>query len=550
MDLATSLNGAASLAGEVGQFSEVRPPSLDQLDRQPGWKLSDERYDDGGFTGANIDRPAFTRLMADVEARKVDVIVVYKVDRLSRSLLDFVKVMERLGAAGASFVSVTQNFSTADAMGRLTMNMLMSFAEFEREMISERTRDKIAGARRKGKWTGGPVPYGYSVKDKKLLVNELEARVVREAFDLFLMHRQQAKVAHLLNERMLLPRGSKVTKKLAWSKEGIGRILKSPIYAGFMMYGGELHPGEHPPLVEESTYRAAQAILAGTSRVVRWTGTLRELHGVQRAGRSAASATERSAVNPDYVLRSLVRCGRCGEMMCPGSTKRPSTGRMHRYYRCSTREKYGKDKCAGRPLPAPAIEEFVVARISERAADGTLAKRVAAHLETLTTGKGEDFGKLRAELVAKIAETSTTASKLAEEVLRLEGRARELVEQKLRVEADRLAGCEQQLRDLERDAAELEIAKRDHTWFVAALRDFTAPSALPRSARAVVLRATRPLRGLRALRLAKVWVNMSPENQGRFLRALIDKVVVDEDKGTCRVELIDFGAAAGTRDAA
>ncbi len=228
-----------------------------------------------------------------------------------------------------------------------------------------------------------------------------------------------------------------------------------------------------------------------------------------------------TAPNPDYVLRSLVRCGRCGETMCPGSTKRPSTGRTHRYYRCSTREKYGKDKCAGRPLPAPALEEFVVARISERAADGTLAKRVAAHLETLTAGKGEDFGKLRAELVAKIAETSTTASKLAEEVLRLEGRARELVEQKLRVEADRLAGCEQQLRDLERDAAELEIAKRDHTWFVAALRDF-----------------------------AKVWVNMSPENQGRFLRALIDKVVVDEDKGTCRVELIDFGAAAGTRDAA
>jgi site-specific DNA recombinase len=139
-----------------------------------------ERYDDCGFTGANIDRPAFQRLMADVDAVKVDVIVVYKVDRLSRSLLDFVKVMERLNTAGASFVSITQNFSTADAMGRLTMNMLMSFAEFEREMISKRTRDKIAGARRKGKWTGGPVPFGYSAKDKKLFVNEAEAHVVRD----------------------------------------------------------------------------------------------------------------------------------------------------------------------------------------------------------------------------------------------------------------------------------------------------------------------------------------------------------------------------------
>ena len=129
------------LEQEFNSLDSQRESCLAYIQRQPGWKLVDERYDDGGFTGANIDRPAFTRLMADVETGKVDVIVVYKVDRLSRSLLDFVKVMERLGAAGASFVSVTQNFSTADAMGRLTMNMLMSFAEFEREMISERTRD-------------------------------------------------------------------------------------------------------------------------------------------------------------------------------------------------------------------------------------------------------------------------------------------------------------------------------------------------------------------------------------------------------------------------
>ena len=183
--ISTRKSTTMGLEQEFNSLDSQRESRLAYIQRQPGWKLVDERYDDGGFTGANIDRPAFTRLMADVEAGKVDVIVVYKVDRLSRSLLDFVKVMERLGAAGASFVSVTQNFSTADAMGRLTMNMLMSFAEFEREMISERTRDKIAGARRKGKWTGGPVPYGYSVKDKKLLVNELEARVVREAFDLF-----------------------------------------------------------------------------------------------------------------------------------------------------------------------------------------------------------------------------------------------------------------------------------------------------------------------------------------------------------------------------
>ena len=174
------------LEQEFNSLDAQRESGLAYIQRQPGWKLVDERYDDGGFTGANIDRPAFTRLLADVEAGKIDVIVVYKVDRLSRSLLDFAKMMERFTAAGVSFVSVTQNFSTADAMGRLTLNMLMSFAEFERSMIAERTRDKIAASRRKGKWTGGPVPFGYSVKDKKLLVNEVEAQVVREAFTLFL----------------------------------------------------------------------------------------------------------------------------------------------------------------------------------------------------------------------------------------------------------------------------------------------------------------------------------------------------------------------------
>ena len=139
------------------------------------WLALSETYEDGGFTGANLERPGMQRLLADVEARLIDVVVVYKVDRLSRSLLDFARLMERFQRTGAAFVSVTQNFSTADAMGRLTLNMLMSFAEFEREMISERTRDKMAAARRRGKWTGGPVPFGYTAVEKKLVVDATPA---------------------------------------------------------------------------------------------------------------------------------------------------------------------------------------------------------------------------------------------------------------------------------------------------------------------------------------------------------------------------------------
>ena len=164
-----------------------------------GWQLIPEPYDDGGFTGANIQRPAFQRLMQDVEAGKVDIVVVYKVDRLSRSLLDFAKLMDRFNRASVAFVSVTQNFSTADAMGRLTLNVLMSFAEFEREMIGERTRDKMAAARRKGKWTGGPPPLGYDVVDRMLVVNEAEAALVRRLFDLYLGLRSAGAVARALN---------------------------------------------------------------------------------------------------------------------------------------------------------------------------------------------------------------------------------------------------------------------------------------------------------------------------------------------------------------
>src|SRR5271169_3207981 len=196
----TRKSTSVGLEQDFNSLDAQREACAAYIKKQPSWVLADERYDDGGFTGANIERPAFQRLLTDIDAKRIDVVVVYKVDRLSRSLLDFAKLMERFNRAGASFVSVTQNFSTADAMGRLTLNMLMSFAEFEREMIGERTRDKIAAARRKGKWTGGPIPLGYGVKDKRLVVNEAEAALVREIFVLYVEQRSTLAVARLLNE--------------------------------------------------------------------------------------------------------------------------------------------------------------------------------------------------------------------------------------------------------------------------------------------------------------------------------------------------------------
>jgi site-specific DNA recombinase len=523
----TRKSTSTGLDSDFNSLDAQREACLAYIQRQPGWTLVDERYDDGGFTGANTDRPAFQRLMADIDAGKVDVIVVYKVDRLSRSLLDFVKVMERLGTAGASFVSVTQNFSTADAMGRLTMNLLASFAEFERSMIAERTRDKIAASRRKGKWTGGPVPFGYSAKDKKLVVNEVEARVVREAFALFLQHRQMAKVARELNERGLLPRGSSRPSRLGlrWTKDSIARVLRSPLYAGLMMYGDELHPGEQPRIIDDATYRQATRILEGAGRELRFTG-----------------------LNPDYVLRGLLRCAGCGQAMCPGSTSK--NGKTYRFYRCSTRDKHGKDACSARPLPARALEELVAERITAATADVKLVQHIERSLRARIEAQRASLAAIRADLPGRVASASAAASKLADELGKLDGRARELVEAKLRVEADRLVAAERQLAETERDLADLEVADAEATWMLGALRDFTAPSALPSFARAVGLRATRPLRGLRALRLANVWALMTPENRGRLLRALVASVRVNDATGEVEIELVNFSADTRAEEAA
>jgi hypothetical protein len=187
-------------------------------------------------------------------------------------------------------------------------------------------------------------------------------------------------------------------------RRAIDRVLKSPIYAGFTTHGDDMHPGEHPPLIEESTYRAAQAILAGTRRVVRWSGT-----------------------NPNYVLRRLVRCGLCGEMICPGSTTKPSTGKTHRYYRCSRREKHGKDQGAGRPLPAAVLEEFVVA--------ASQARPPTARWPSVSRSTSRPSPPARARSSASCARSwrrrspslRRPLSRLTEELVRLDGHARELV---------------------------------------------------------------------------------------------------------------------------
>jgi site-specific DNA recombinase len=487
------------LEQEFNSLDAQRDSALAYIRNQPGWTLVDTHYDDGGFTGANIERPAFQRLLADIEARKIDVVVVYKVDRLSRSLLDFAKVMERFSASGASFVSVTQNFSTADAMGRLTLNMLMSFAEFERSMISERTRDKIAASRRRGQWTGGPVPFGYEVKAKKLFIRDAEAATVREAFVLFLKYRQAAIVARLLNDRSMLPRGATnnpAKPGLRWTKDSIGRLLRNPLYAGQMMYGKEVHPGQHPRLIDEATHHQVSLILARKHRELRYTG-----------------------VNHDYVLRGLVRCGRCGAAMSPASTTKGKT--VHRYYRCCTRDKAGRQVCGAKQLPAGALEDFLVERIAHATADGSLVAEIERQMRERTAARRKANEDLRKSLPDELATASSAATRYIEELGRLQGRSRELVEAKLKAETDRMTAAEQRLAQAENDRLDIDVADAEREWIVGALRDF-----------------------------GRVWSLMTAENRGRLASALVVAIRVDEASNQIEVELVNFAAEAVTSEAA
>ncbi len=460
--------------------------------RHQGWECLPDRYDDGGFSGANIERPAMRRLLADIKAGKVDVVVVYKVDRLSRSLLDFARLMEVFERQDVSFVSVTQQFNTATSMGRLVLNVLLSFAQFEREMIAERTRDKIAAARRRGKWTGGPVPLGYQVKDKKLVVDELEAVVVREIFDLYDAHRSALAVARALNDtgrrtKRHRAQNGNVREAREWSKDGVLRVLKNPIYAGYMPYGDELHEGEHAPLIDRDRWHQVQAAMDGR----------------RRARRSRPR-------NPEYLLRGILRCACCGGAMTPASTRKG--GSTYRYYRCCTRDKHGRQACTARPLPAEAIERFVVERIRGATADGSLAVDVAKKLHERAANQREALETERARLPKKIAARAAECRKLVDALAQANDTAQRMLEERLDELSAHLGRLEARLAEVEWALAAACETESEIDWVADTLARFDV-----------------------------AWDALTDNNRRRLVRCLVERVEVDEPSGRVTAVLVDLG---------
>jgi DNA invertase Pin-like site-specific DNA recombinase len=314
-----------------------------QSQKHEGWILVGDRYDDGGFSGGTMERPALQRLLRDVERGVIDVIVVYKVDRLSRSLTDFARIVEVFDKNKASFVSITQQFNTTTSMGRLTLNVLLSFAQFEREVIGERIRDKFAASRKRGLWMGGRPCAGYDVRNRKLVVNETEAELVRLIFTRFLRVGSATKLAQDLSKagyttKSWTTQNGRHRAGKPIDKCAIYKILNNRTYLGEAVHRGTSYPGEHQAIIDRGTWGKVHAILAENT---------------------VARANCRRAQTP-ALLRGLIFAPG-DHALTPSHTRK--AGKLYRYYVATDAIHQGYAECAVRSVPAGEIEEAVVAQV-------------------------------------------------------------------------------------------------------------------------------------------------------------------------------------------
>ncbi len=329
--------------------------------KNEGWQVITDHYDDGGYTGGNMDRPALKRLLAAVEARSIDCIVVYKVDRLSRSLLDFARIIEILDRNGVSFVAVTQQFNTTSSLGRLTLNILLSFAQFEREIISERTRDKMSAARRKGKWIGGHPVLGYDIDSKggRIVVNPAEAEQVRTLFGLYMKKGSTLPVL-LETQRIGLvskqwtTEDGKVRGGKPFTRGSLHATLTNVLYTGMVDHKGVLYAGEHDRIIDQETWD--------------------RVHEILRSNGNDKGASVRNKLGA--LLRGLLFCVPCGAPMMHTYTMRKS--KRYRYYVCYNAQQQGWQNCETKSVSAQAIETAVLDSIRRIGTDPKLAEAVAA----------------------------------------------------------------------------------------------------------------------------------------------------------------------------
>ncbi len=460
-----------------------------------GWTCLPDRYDDGGFSGGNVERPALKRLMKDIEGGRVDTVVVYKVDRLSRSLLDFTRMMQVFEQHSVAFVSVTQSFNTSDSMGRLMLNVLLSFAQFEREIISERTRDKMAAARRKGKWVGGRPILGYDVDPKRfrLVINEPEAKRVRAIFDLYLKHESLIPAVRVLNERGWLTkqwtsRKGKLLGGRVFDKGSLYALLTNVAYTGKVRFKDQIFEGEHDGIIEPDVWQRVQQLL-------------------NRNGRTGGSITRNKY---GAILKGLLHCTACKCTM--GHSYTCKKGRVaYRYYVCNGAAKRGWDSCPSKSIPAGEIERIVVEQVRAVGKDPRLVEATLRQARRQSDEAIEALLKDQATTERQLRRHHAEVGKLAADAANRNGGTAA----RLGDLHERIRGGEQRLAQIKGEMQTLEAGRIDEMAVGQALAEFDA-----------------------------VWENLAPKEQARVLHLLIDRVDYDGAEGKVAITFRPSGLRA------
>jgi site-specific DNA recombinase len=483
--------------GDFSSIDNQREMAEAYIRSQAGqeWVALNERYNDCGFSGGTLERPALDRLLADAQAGRVDCIVVNKIDRLSRSLLDFARIVDILDRHGVGFVSVTQQFDTSSSMGKLTLNILFSFAQFEREMISERTREKMVAARRRGKWTGGIPPLGYDTAGGKLVVNPDEAVRVRAIFDLYLKNESLIATVIETNERRWTTKAWATLRNgyrdgKPFQKASLRRLLTNPVYVGKVLQGGQVYDGEHEGIVDPDVFDRAQKLL----------------------GRNGSNGGRDVRNRYGALLKGILRCAPCDAAMVHSFAKK--NGRLYRYYVCSNAQKAGWASCPTKSVPAEEIERYIYERIRAMGLDRDVvdaavesARRQLAeqttHLEAeIRIGKAQlsRLQKERQRLMESIGQGGSIASKAAERLDYL---------------GNELASAVSRASSLQRQLSDLQEQRVDPDDLVSALGRFDL-----------------------------IWDVLLPRERTRIVRLLVQQVEFDGGSGTLGITFQPSGIKA------
>jgi len=478
----TRKSNRRGLDDPVTSLEVQRDTCLDyiRVKRTMGWTALPTQYDDGGFSGASTDRPAFQRLLADVQAGGIDVVCTYKHDRLSRSLVDFHAVLDLFERHDVAFVSVTQDFNTGTPIGKLLRNVLMSFAEFEREQTRERILDKKAASRRKGLWPGGRPPLGYDLKDGGIIPNKREAELVQTLFDLYL--RLGSLPAAAEHTRRMGWRNKKYTCKNGTSHGGtlftpstLRRMLVNPVHAGKLRGDGELHEGVHKAIVPEETWNRVQQML-----------------------RDNGSERRRPPRKHGALLAGMLKCAVCGSTM--GHMICRNGRRIYKYYRCLTQQHVGAEACPGSRVAAVDIEEFVRDKVRSIGKDPTvLAEALAAARAEAEERKPQLTADLK-RLEQQRREVARQQDALVETAGEGSKRPKAIARKLERLEAE-IEGFDSELARVRADLAAVDGDDLDEGALTQALADFE-----------------------------DVWAQLFPAEQARIVELLVERVTYHAPK--------------------